>query len=829
MKISLKWLSDFVDVSDYLKKPEPLAEILTRAGLEVEDIQNRAKDYAFVVTGIILKKEQHPNADKLSVCQVMTGEGIVHQIVCGAKNHKENDKVVAALPGAVLPGNFAIGKTVLRGVDSGGMLCSAKELGVPPQGDPAKDAGIMILPADTPIGMPFAQLMNLEDVTFELKVTPNRADCLSHFGLSREIACLLGRELKRKSPMVATASASTKDKIQLEVKDTRGCPRYAGRYIAGVQIGESPAWLKSRLEAVGMKSINNVVDVTNYVMMELGQPMHAFDAAQIKGAKITVRKSEKGEAFKTLDGTELKLTGEELMIADQERAVAMAGVIGGLNSGVTEQTKDLFLESAFFEPATVRHSSRRFGINTDSCYRFVRGVDPEGARQALDRATELILQVAGGEAYGDVHDIYPEPVTKSPVNVTTGLISDRLGYACDAKVFEDWMRRLGCEVKSTGADQFEVLPPTFRFDLETEMDLVEEYARLNGYDHIPESFPALRKEPLPSDPLWSAVGHMVRALRAQGFSQASNYAFVGEKGEKAFLQNESLLTRAGFDLPLTSVRLVNPLSEDWNVMRRTLTYGLYRNVVHNFHQGQESGMLFEVGPCFGQEKPGDYREEYRVAGVLWGEPESLWQKSRAGAGLFRVKAALQSVFANFWLQGFSVLQPKDRGEIPQFLHRGQAGWVLHQAKVDAKSGDSTLFDGFMGSIHPQILDDDKIRVPVVVFELSMKAFAAAKAPLQSYRAFSRFPAVTRDLSLVLPKALPVGEVMSVMKEAAGDLLTNVSVFDVFEGGNLQASQKSISFRLRFQDKAATLQDEVIQGRMTQVLDSVKQKWGLTTR
>lgn len=824
MKISLKWLCDFVDVADYLKKPEPLAEILTRAGLEVEDIQNRAKDYAFVVTGIILKKEQHPNADKLSVCQVMTGEGIVHQIVCGAKNHKENDKVVAALPGAVLPGNFAIQKTVLRGVDSGGMLCSTKELGVP-----GEDSGIMILPPDTPIGLPFAQYAGLEDVTFELKVTPNRADCLSHFGLSREIACLLGRELKRKSPMFAQGSQSTKDKIELSVEDTKACPRYAGRFISGVKVGATPVWMKARLESVGMKSINNVVDVTNYVMLELGQPLHAFDAAEIKGRKITVRKSEKGEAFKTLDGTELKLTGDELMIADQERAVAMAGVIGGMNSGVSEATTEIFLESAYFQPATVRRSSRRFGINTDSCYRFVRGVDPEGTRQALDRATELLLEVAGGEAFGDSHDVYPEPVTKQPVVISTQMITDRLGYPCDAKVFEDWMRRLGCEVKSLGGDSYEVLPPTFRFDIEMQMDLVEEYARLNGYDHIPESFPSLRKEPLMNDPMWNASGRMVQALRAQGFSQASNYAFVGEKGEKAFLANESLLSRSGFGLPLKSVRLRNPLSEDWNVMRRTLTYGLYKNVVHNFHQGQESGMLFEVGPCFGEEKPGDYREEYRVAGIIWGQPENMWSTSKKGADLFKMKAALEAIYQNFWLQGFGILQPKDRAEIPQFLHRGQAGWVMHQARADEKSGESTSFDGYFGAIHPQLLDDDKIRVPVTVFELSMRPFAAAKPPLQGYRGFSRQPSVTRDLSLVMPRSLAVGEVMSTMREAGGDLLKAVSVFDVFEGGNLEQGQKSVSFRLRFQDKASTLQDEVVLGRMTQVLDSVKQKWGLATR
>lgn len=824
MKISLKWLCDFVDVADYMKKPEPLADLLTRAGLEVEDIQNRAKDYQFVVTGIILKKDQHPNADKLSVCQVMTGEGIVHQIVCGARNHKENDKIVVALPGAVLPGNFVIKTTLLRGVESSGMLCSAKELQVPGESE-----GLMILPADTPIGLPFAQLMGLEDITFELKVTPNRADCLSHYGLSREIACLLGRELKRGSPMFPQSSSSTREKIQLDVQDTGSCPRYSGRYLAGVKIAPSPEWLKARLESVGLKSINNVVDVTNYVMMELGQPLHAFDAKNILGKKITVRKSVKGEAFKTLDGTELTLTGDELMIADQERAIALAGVVGGQNSGVSEATEDLFLESAYFDPSVVRRSSRRFGINTDSCYRFVRGVDPEGTRAALDRATELLIQVAGGQAFGDIHDIYPQPIKKLPVVVTTKTISSRLGYECDPKVFQDWMQRLGCDVKDKGGDSFEVLPPTFRFDLEMEMDLVEEYARLHGYDHIPETFPPLKKEPLMHDTTWTTLNRVVPLLRSYGFSQASNYAFVSEKAEKVFLQNETRLQKAGFELPLKNVRLRNPLSEDWNVMRRSLVFGLYRNCVHNFHQGQESGALFEVGPCFGETAPGDYKEEWRISGILWGNKSSLWVKENAGHDIFAVKAALEGLFNAFFLSGFELIQPKDRSELPQFLHRGQAAWVTYQAKDDGKSGASTSFNGFMGSVHPAILDEDKVRVPVAIFEVGFKAFANAKTPLHHYRGFSRFPSVTRDLSLVMPKALPAGDVMNVIRDSAGELLRSVIVFDQFEGGNLEKAQKSVSFRMLFQDRNGTLQDELVQGRVQSILDSVKQKWGLETR
>lgn len=823
MKISLKWLCDFVDVADYLKKPEPLAEILTRAGLEVEDIQNKAKDFGFVVTGIILKKEQHPNADKLSLCQVTTGEGIIHQIVCGAKNHKENDKVVVALPGAVLPGGFAIKTTQLRGVESGGMLCSYKELGLPGDAD-----GIIILPADAPVGVPYAEYKGLDDVTFELKVTPNRADCLSHFGLAREIACLLGRELKRPTPMFPQSQNSTKDRIGLEVKDTQACPRYTGRFIAGVKVGPSPDWLKARLESVGMNSINNVVDVTNYVMMELGQPLHAFDAKEILGKTIRVAKSEAGKVFETLDGTKLTLTGDELMINDAERPVALAGVVGGKNSGVSEATSDVFLEAAYFDPATVRRQARRFGINTDSGYRFSRGVDPEGTRLAMDKATELLLKVAGGEAYGDVHDIYPKPVKKAPLKISIQTVSQRLGYECDAKVFEEWMKRLGCEVTNKGGE-LEILPPTFRFDIEMEMDLVEEYARLHGYDHIPETFPVVRKEPIHHEPLWLAQNKVATILRGHGFSQAANYAFVGDKIERAFLQNEKLLLRSGFEIPLESVKLRNPLSDDLNVMRKSLALGLYRNCHHNFHQGIESGALFEIGPAFGQAAPGDYREEFRVAAIVWGDQSSLWNTEKKAYPVFALKAALENLYRSFHLQGFEVLQPKDRGEIPQFLHRGQAGWVTYKTSGDEKSGAATAFTGYLGAIHPGILDQDKIRVPVALFEVLLKPLAQAKAPLQNYRAFSRFQAVTRDLSLQMPKSLHAGEILDLMRETGKETLKMATVFDVFEGGNLPAGTKSVSFRLVFQDKNGTLHDSQIQGHMDAILDSVKQKWGLVTR
>ena len=475
MKISLKWLNDYVDIKDYFRKPEELGEILTQAGLELEEITQQGKDLSHVVIGVILEKAKHPDADKLSVCRVTTGEGVVHQIVCGAQNHQANDRVIVALPGAVLPGGFAIKNSTIRGVESGGMLCSFKELGLPPKGD-----GIVILPGDAPIGKEYAEYAGLDDVNFELKVTPNRADCLSHYGLAREIACLLKKELKPINPVFKINSESTKKQIQLDVRAADLCLRYTGRYIKGVRVEPSPAWLKNRLESVGLNSINNIVDITNFVMMELGQPLHAFDATAIAGQTVIVDRATLGEKFTTLDGTELKFLGGELTIRDSERALCVAGTIGGMNSGVSGKTNSVFLESAYFLPMSVRKTSRSLGIDTDSAYRFSRGVDPEGALRALDRAVELMLQIAGGEAFSDHHDFYPAPVKKSAISIDIQTVTDRLGFEAQQEKFVDYMKRLGCEVELQNGGQFLVTPPTFRVDIDHEMDLVEEYARLEG-------------------------------------------------------------------------------------------------------------------------------------------------------------------------------------------------------------------------------------------------------------------------------------------------------------------------------------------------------------
>lgn len=816
MKISLKWLQDYVDVNEFFSKPEVLGEALTRAGLEVEEITNLAKDFNHVVIGHILEKDKHPNADKLSLCRVSTGD-VVHQIVCGAQNHKAGDRVIVALPGAVLPGNFAIKKSAVRGVDSAGMLCSLKELGLAKESD-----GIEILPSDAPVGKPYAEYGGYDDITFELKVTPNRADCLSHFGLAREVACLLGKDLKAPAAEPKTSAQSSKTAIALDVKAFDLCPRYTGRFIKGVKVGPSPVWLKKRIESVGLNSINNIVDVTNYVMMELGQPLHAFDANFIGGKKIVVDRATAGEAFITLDGTEIKLTGEELTVRDANHPVCLAGVVGGKNSGVSDATVDLFLESAYFVPASARKTSRTHGITTDSAYRFSRGVDPDGALRGLNRATALILEVAGGEAFGEHHDFYPNPVKKSPVTISVKTVSDRLGYEALEDKFVDFMKRLGCQVEAEKAGVYKVLPPTFRFDLEQDMDLVEEYARLNGYEHIPETLPVFVKPPSNHDKAFMLNRSTSELVRAEGFQQAVNFAFVGSKAEKAFLGGAANLKAAGFAISEKEIRIMNPLNEEMDVMRSSLSFGLFKNMNSNFHAGNMFGRLFEVGSTFfvkedAKEKD-SYAESSHISFALWGKNDNLWNKSLDYPIVFELKATVEALLKSLNISSYTWTTPA-KSEVPAFLHQGQfAQLVVEGKKV-----------GFIGTLHPVLLDDNKIRVPAAVGEFDLDQLYKGQPRPYRIQSVSKFPVVERDFAFQMDKSLKVGDVLKDIRKAAAGLLVNVEVFDLYEGDKMEAGKKSVAIRLWLQDKNATLQENQINEVATKVLESLKKNFDLSVR
>ncbi|HVK60497.1 MAG TPA: phenylalanine--tRNA ligase subunit beta, partial [Bdellovibrionales bacterium] len=601
--------------------------------------------------------------------------------------------------------------------------------------------------------------------------------------------------------------------------------RYTGRGVAGVKVGPSPDWLKKRLESIGVNSINNVVDATNYVMMELGQPLHAFDANKIQGRTIIIDKAVAGEKFVTLDGTELTFDGSELTIRDRERAVVLAGIIGGKNSGVDESTTEIFIEAAYFNPAAVRRSARKFGIETDSSYRFARGTNPEAVPLALNRAAQLIQKVAGGKIMGDALDEYPRPLTRDPIEISLGRLSSRIGINVDAGEFESWMKRLGCDVKFLKEDGSEgptwsIRPPIFRWDIVVDMDLVEEFARLHGYQHIPETLPALAASPAAHDNQYTGEVRLRRLLQAEHCLQAVNYAFVSKTFQEKFLGDTEKMNALGLKTQAAAVPLINPLNEEINVMRTSLLAGLFKNVVHNSRQGNSYGRVFETGFAHGSETSGGeakYTQEARLGFAFWGRNESLWSKDTETPIVLELKGVIERFLQQWGVRRWKwVSITKDA---PDFVHPGQAA-ALH---VEGKA------IGFVGTLHPQLNDEHKIREVCAVAEIAIDKLFAQGARPPTYEPISKMPAVDRDLAFAMPKELPVGDVEAEIRKTGGELLRDVRVFDVFEGGSLEAGLRSVAFRLIFQAKDSTLEDAAINELRDKVVGAVKSKFGIALR
>jgi phenylalanyl-tRNA synthetase beta chain len=810
MKISLRWLCDHIDLKDYSAKAPELAKILTDAGLEVEAVEDKATQFKNVVVGHILKLDKHPNADRLTVCQVDVGDSQPRQIVCGAKNHKAGDKVVATLPGAVLPGNFEIKKSKIRDVESLGMLASESELGLKKESE-----GILILPPDAPVGRPFAEYYGYDDVVFEINVTPNRADCLSHLGLARELSCLLDRPLIEQKNEIKTAKGlSTKAEVQVEVKASQLAPRYSGRVIKNLKVGPSPGWLRARLEGVGLNSINNVVDVTNFIMMDLGQPLHAFDVAKLAGKKIIVDKAVVAENFKTLDGSEIKLTGDELTIRDQDRAVCIAGAIGGLNSGVTDTTTEVFIESAHFAMDSVRKTARRHGLQTDSAYRFSRGTDPSGVVKALEKACALIQKVAGGEVTEDFVDLYPNPHVRKPITVRADYVAQRLGYPVEAATLAKWLKRLGCKVEGQG--DYSVIPPEFRMDLEQEVDFVEEYGRLQGYGSIPEALPALNYAPLTYDKSFMFETRVSELARGQGLSQTVNYGFTGAKYQSALLGPVEAYRSSGLEMDSRPIAIKNPLSEDLDVMRVSLLPGLIRNMQHNVRYGTNHGLLFEVGFVF-KHGPEGFVQEPRLGVIAWGNVSGLWQKPKGDSHVFYdLKSRVQGILDKLLLGN------------AQWNTWNQPGQIFHPAQSAVLFVEGRNV-GALGSVHPQYLMNEKVRVPVAIGEFDLKALSRGQPKQVKFKPVAKFPVVERDLAFVLPKSMRATDVAQEIKKTAGPLLQSIEVFDVFEGGNLPEGHVSVAYKMIYQDVEGTLNDERLTQLQGQIVANVEKKLSVKVR
>jgi len=780
VKISINWLRDYVDCQ--LPASE-LEDLLRRAGLEVASIDQRGADIDHVVAAEILESTQHPNADRLSVCKVNDGSPEPRQIVCGAKNYKVGDKVPLALPGAVLPGDFKIKTGKLRGVESEGMMCSAKELRL------AEDSeGLLILPPETAPGTPIKDLFPTETI-LELEITPNRSDWLSHLGVARELSVFTGLPVKAPEPALPpTASAEGQVRIESE-----GCPLYTLRRISGVKVGPSPQWLRDRLAAVGLRSVNNVVDVTNYVLFELGQPLHAFDAAKISGPLI-VRAATEGEAFRALDGREYKLPTDSLVIADANGPAALAGLMGGEGSGVTESTTDILLESAVFEASGVRRASRALGLFSDSSYRFERGVDLEGVAKASARAVELILQVAGGmaEPLVLVSGKCPE---RGKVSLRHARVRDLLGISLTNAEIESALARVGLEKLAAGeVTRWSI--PGYRRELRREADLIEEIARVVGIEKIPSLAQGPFAASSDADAAYDFAMNLRRSLAGMGFHEARTSTLVSAADVSHFGD---------------AVALKNPFGDDQSQLRNSLVPGLLAALRRNLDQGAKSIALFECGRVFRTAGEGQ-----RLAIVLTGERhETSWRGETARVwDVFDLTGAVRQL-ASLGEQDVVPLTS------PVAPFGACAEIFLHGKKI-----------GIVGQLTPAVAREIGASAPLLAAEFDLDLWRAAATAKTSVAALAKFPGSARDIAFLAPLALPYGEVRSLIESLKEPLLESVRLFDLFtdsKGEKIPSDKKSMAISLTFRSPERTLTADEIQAAADRIKAALREKLSVDFR
>lgn len=811
MKFSLQWLNDFVEVSDFLDAPQKLSLILTQAGLEVEETENPSLQFQNIIVGQIKTLKKHPNADRLSLCEVEGEEGRIRQIVCGATNQKEGDKVVLALPGAVLPGDFKIKTSKIRGEESCGMLVSSKELGLEESSNSneKKEEGIIILPSKAVTGRSYSEEMGFDDVIFDVNVTPNRSDCLSHLGLAREIGCLLNRPLKKPpSPSFEKSKATTsvKKNFNLKVHDMTFCPRYCGRLIEGVTIASSPLWLKKRLESVGFKSINNVVDVTNYILMELGQPLHGFDRDKIRS--VSVDNSLKGEKFTALDGEVLTLTGEELTIRDGKKAIALAGVIGGESTAISPDTKNVFIEAAFFLPEKVRRTARHFGLETESAYRFSRGIDESLVLEAMKRACSLIQKIAGGEVSQDFFDEYPKPFSPSPISIQMKDLEERLGYKPEASSFVKWMKGLNCEVREE-KDVFTITPPSFRRDLTLKEDLMEETARLEGYHKVPLSPPRglSGSEPLEFDNTYKQKEKINHVMESEGWYQLLNYSFGEEKFYEEFLKEKESLHSLGLGFG-EKVLLQNPLSSQLALMKPLLAPDIFKTLTHNLRHNNKSGEVFETAPVFFKEEE-SFKQKERLGLACWGQWEDLWSEKKI-PNLFRLKSALEFLFSKMNIKGYvwDFAPPS-----LSFIHPEQ----MLGLKIQGKAA------GFIGTLHPTLKLKYKIPLDVALGEMPLDLLKGS-ASLKTKPLPELLP-VERDLTFLLPTDLPAGKIVEEIKKLLPSSSDSVQIIALYK----KEKERAVSFRLSLNPKEKPWTDKELLKIQDHIVKKITTKFSVSLK
>ncbi len=791
MKFSEKWLREWVDPDI---DSATLAEMLTQAGLEVDAVEPVAGDFSGVVVGQVVAVEPHPDADKLRCCKVDVAADELLSIVCGAANVRQHLKVAVAVVGSVLPGNFKIKQAKLRGVESFGMLCGASEIGLV---DNVK--GLMELADDAPVGTDLREYLDVDDVSIDVDLTPNRSDCLSIAGIAREVGVLTGCDLTTWSQQtIAEQSAKI---VSITVDLPADCPRYIGRVIENINVkATTPLWMQEKLRRSGVRSLGAVVDVTNYVMLELGQPMHAFDLDKLNGG-ITVRAAKQNEKLTLLDGQQVSLTDNTLVIADDSSALAMAGIMGGESSSVTDDTQHLFLEAAHFNPLTIAGRARAYGLHTDSSHRFERGVDPELAGAAIERATALLLAIVGGQA-GTITEIVSEsdlPET-AIINLRAARIKRVLGIAIEAQQVEHWLTRLGLTVVAN-AEGWHVTVPSFRFDLAIEVDLIEELGRLYGYDKLPETRPQGTVLTTDISEHTLATHRLQSLLVDRGYQQAITYSF----GDPAIQQYLAVQGEQ-------AIELANPISADLSVMRTSLWPGLIQALVYNLNRQHERVRLFEVGRSF--RGTADNVEQHRqIAGVICGSRYAeQWAEKQRPVDFFDIKADVEALLDLGGEQGVSFVS-----ELHPALHPGQSARIYR--------GDIAI--GWLGALHPRLNKPLQLDPRVYMFELTLASVLKAKVP--AFEMLSKFPAIRRDLALLVNTTVTAGEIEHCLNGVRSDILKSIQLFDVYSGAGVEVDKKSIAIAFQLQHRERTLTDEEVDVVIQTVTEVLKQQVGATIR
>ncbi|MET0406035.1 MAG: phenylalanine--tRNA ligase subunit beta [Cystobacter sp.] len=798
MKISLKWLKEYVALPASV---EELASKLTAVGLEIEGMERPGEALRGVVVARIAESVPHPNADKLSVTQIDLGRPERLQVVCGAKNFKVGDKVPLATLGTTLPNGVEIKQAPLRGVDSFGMLCSAKELGLSEE-----SSGLLILPPDLVPGTPIAEALGLDDVVLEVNVTPNRPDALSHLGVARELAVATGATLRLPEPRLVESNEPISTKVKVRVEDSVRCPRYAVRVIENLKIGPSPQWLQDRLKACGVRSISNVVDVTNFVLLEYGQPMHAFDLDLLAGQELVVRTARPGEKMTTLDGKVRSLDAEDLLICDRDRGQAMGGVMGGEHSEVRATTTRVVLESAYFQPTNVRRTCKRHNLHTEGSHRFERGANLDAAVPALDRAAALMAELAGGTVAQGRVDVYPNPQPLRRVTLRYARVEPVLGVIIPETECRRILGALGFRAVEEGSGQTTFEVPRGRVDVEREEDLLEELARVHGYDNIPAKLPRGLAELAPEAPAAEAERRARQALSGAGLSEVVNYSFVTPR---------TLEILGGTEKP---VLVLNPLSVEQSAMRTSLLPGLLENLSRSVRHQVDAFAVYETGRAYLREPSGGQgqrpatREVSRVAGLLWGlRGGRTWTQKNARADFYDAKGAVEGLLHALHVEGVRFVP----AEAPAYHPRACARVEL---------ADGTVL-GHVGELHPRVSKALELPRDVFVFELDTAPLYAASQLVPQWGGLPRFPAVLRDLAVVVPLELPNDEVRRVILEVGGPLVEDAFIFDVYTGKPIPEGRKNLAYAIRYRSLERTLTDADVGTAHQRIISEVNQRLG----